>query len=248
MNIIDKNIKPDNHSTEIPFIVLTNVDGATRHISINKDIITIGRREDLNDISLTPDPEKLVTRYNHCTIEIRKSLPYVIDFSKNGTFIKRNNVVQRINGEALLQDNDVIMILASTENDENNYWKLYYNDPQATVIIDRYNHELIYDIIEARLFIRNQNASIEITSITPLEHKLLRFMISTNIQNDNKSVICEYDDIIAALWDDKYNHTTNEVNHIIASLRKKIEFDPTSPRFLINERGRGYRLINKPKN
>ena len=59
-------------------------------------------------------------------------------------------------------------------------------------------------------------------------------------------VMCTYDEIISALWEDAYSHTTNDVNHVVAALRKKIEDDHKTPKFLINIRGMGYRLNTNP--
>ena len=42
---------------------------------------------------------------------------------------------------------------------------------------------------------------------------------------------------------DKYSHTPNDINHIVAALRKKIEKDYKNPSILTNIRGLGYRFI-----
>lgn len=228
-----------------PYIILTTVEGKERKIVITEDKIIIGRLNDLNDISLEPDPQKLVTRYMHCSIEIKNSISWVVDnASKNGTFIKRNNIVQRVRGEFKLQDNDIIMILRCIGiNEPADYWELLYKDPLATENIDNYSPALVYDWIQAKLFIKKEEKQSEINSLTPLEHKLLRCMDQKNKNNQNIPVMCTYDELISALWEDIYSHTMNDVNHVVAGLRKKIEIDYKKPIFLVNIRGMGHRLI-----
>ena len=231
-----------------PFIVLSTIEGNESRIVINKDKIIIGRLDDLNDISLLPDPQQLVTRYMHCSIEIRNCTSWIVDnASKNGTFVKRRSVMQKVKGEIKLQDNDIIMILCSVgSNEPAKYWELLYKDPLATENIENYTPTLVYDWIQAKLFINKDEKLTEVNSLTPLEHKLLRYMDQKNKSNDNIPVMCTYDEIISTLWEDVYSHTTNDVNHVVAALRKKIENDYKTPKFLINIRGMGYRLITQP--
>lgn len=232
----------------IPHIEIQSIDATHKKILLSKEKTLIGRMEDINDISLQPDPQNLVTRYMHCFIEIRNSTGWLIDnASKNGTFLKRNSLVQKISGEIKLQDNDCIMILGEiNENEEPKYWQLTYIDPLATKDIVNEQTTIIYDWIQAKLTINCEGKQKVISNLTPLEHKLFRYMDQKNKQNNNVPVMCTYDELISALWDDIYAHTPNDVNHIVASLRKKIEKDFKNPVFLVNIRGLGYRFITNP--
>ncbi len=181
----------------------------------------------------------------HFFVEIRNSTGWLIDnASKNGTFLKRDNSMQKINGEIKLQDNDCIMILGEI-NDDNTvkYWELTFKDPLATKDIVMEQTTIVYDWVQAKLIINYEGKREAISNLTPLEHKLLRYMDQKNKHNNNVPVMCTYDELIAAIWDDIYSHTKNDVNHIVASLRKKIEKDPKNPLFLMNIRGLGYRFI-----
>jgi pSer/pThr/pTyr-binding forkhead associated (FHA) protein len=228
-----------------PYITITSLNGEQHKISVTKDKILIGRLPDINDISLQPDPQNLITRHMHCSVEIRNSIGWLIDnASKNGTFIKRNNIIQKLNGEIKLYDNDCIMILGSlNEQEPAKYWELIYKDPLATENIEKGKTILSYDWIQAKLFMNRDGKIDEVCSLTPIEHKLLRFMDQKNKLNNNAPVMCTYDELISAIWDDLYSHTANDVNHIIAALRKKIELDFKNPQFLTNVRGLGYRFI-----
>ncbi len=231
-----------------PYITIRSIDGVETRRVVDKDKIIIGRLEDLNDISLLPDPQQLVTRYMHCSIEVKNCTSWIIDnASKNGTFVKRQNSVQKVKGELKLQNDDIIMVLASIGVEEPaKYWELHYKDPLATENHENFKSGLCYDWVQAKLLIYKDNKVIEVGSLTPLEHKLLRFMDQKNKSNENIPVMCTFDELISALWDDAYEHTANDVNHIIAALRKKIEPDFKNPSYLVNIRGMGYRLITNP--
>jgi DNA-binding response OmpR family regulator len=225
--------------------VMPYLEGEQIKKILTKDKMLIGRVPEINDISLHPDPQNLITRYMHCFIEIRNSIAWLVDnASKNGTFIRRNNIMQKITGEIKLQNNDCIMILGKLNDHENvQYWELLYQDPLSTNDVENNKTNLIYDWIQAKLFMNKDGKHKEVCSLTPLEHKLLRFMDQKNKLNNNVPVMCTYDELIAAIWDDIYAHTANDVNHIVAALRKKIEPDFKSPVFLVNIRGLGYRFI-----
>jgi DNA-binding winged helix-turn-helix (wHTH) protein len=153
-------------------------------------------------------------------------------------------MIQKISGEIKLQDNDCIMILGEiNENEDPKYWQLTYIDPLATKDIIKGQATIVYDWIQAKLIISREGKQEIINSLTPLEHKLLRYMDQKNKQNNNVPVMCTYDELISAVWDDLYSHTPNDVNHIVAALRKKIEEDYKNPMFLTNIRGLGYRFI-----
>lgn len=241
-----KNTNKEQKSTGVmPFLILKSLNGNQTNFTISDEKLLIGRLPDVNDIALQPDPQSLVTRHMHCFIEIRNSTGWLIDnASKNGTFLNRNNMMQRISGEIKLQDNDCIMILGElNENGDPKYWRLTYIDPLATKDIVNEKTTIVYDWIQAKLIINSEGKQEIINSLTPLEHKLLRFMDQKNRHNNNVPVMCTYDELISALWDDIYSHTANDVNHIVAALRKKIEKDFKNPLFLTNIRGLGYRFV-----
>lgn len=239
-----KNAEKRN-SVLAPYLIFKSLNGDQTNFTITNERLLIGRLPDLNDIALQPDTQNLVTRHMHCFIEIRNSTGWLIDnASKNGTFLKRNSLLQKISGEIKLQDNDCIMILGEiNENEDPKYWQLTYIDPLATKDIVNEQTTIVYDWIQAKVIVTRDGKQEVINSLTPLEHKLLRYMDQKNKQNNNVPVMCTYDELISAIWDDVYSHTNNDVNHIIAALRKKIEKDYKNPEIIVNIRGIGYRFI-----
>jgi len=232
----------------VPYLLIGNNEKKKFKFPITKDKIIIGRLKNSNDISLEPDSQKLVTRYMHCSIELENNSYWIIDnASKNGTFIKKDEQVKKIIGKEKLSNNDLILILSNIDRDGNpNYWELDFKDPLSTndAKLITNNKTLEYDWIQAKLFINSGNHKVEVKGLTLQEHKLIRFMYQKNKSNGNISVMCSFEEIIGAVWEDiKITRSKNDVNHLIAALRKKLENDPDDPKFLISIRGMGYRLI-----
>ena len=244
-------MQKDNRTKKLiePFLEIKGPENIQFKFEI-KDVKTvIGRLGDANDIALEPDPQKLVTRYMHCSIELKNSVYWLIDNdSKNGTFLKRDNNNKKIEGEIKLQNHDLILVLAKINSESNpEYWEIEFNDPQATdeARLIKGEQYIEYDWVQAKLFIINGSIRSEIKGLSPQEHKLLRYMDQRNKNNNNVSVMCTYEELISAIWDEfSETRTKNDVNHLIWGLRKKIENDPQNPKFLQNIRGMGYRLIS----
>lgn len=76
--------------------------------------------------------------------------------------------------------------------------------------------------------------------LTPIEFALLTLLAS------NAGKVMTSDQIIARVWRDTPSTTSDTVRVHIASLRKKIEPDPSSPQFIITEPWIGYRFIAEP--
>ena len=96
-------------------IVLSVPGGATpRSIDLSGERATVGRLPDVNDIALHPDPELLVTRVGHCTLERAGARWYIVDGgSVNGTFLRRGGVLERLSERTALHDGDVVCVVAS---------------------------------------------------------------------------------------------------------------------------------------
>jgi two-component system KDP operon response regulator KdpE len=76
--------------------------------------------------------------------------------------------------------------------------------------------------------------------LTPTEYTLLELLAT----NAGKPIFTDY--IIARVWRDAPGTTAETVRVHMSTLRKKIEPDPSSPRYLITEPWVGYRFIAEP--
>jgi two-component system response regulator VicR len=104
--------------------------------------------------------------------------------------------------------------------------------PSATAPLRFGNGELIIDPVDRRAFVNNQDADL-----TPTEFELLLFMAQRPGQ------ILSSEHIFQNIW--PYDTETNieNVKWYVWRLRKKVEQSPSDPKYIITERGVGYRFI-----
>jgi two-component system, OmpR family, KDP operon response regulator KdpE len=76
-------------------------------------------------------------------------------------------------------------------------------------------------------------------SLTPTEYDVLRVLI----QNAGK--VLTHQQIIQLVWGSNYEADSHLLRVNISNLRRKIETDPSRPRYVITESGIGYRLIEQ---
>jgi two-component system KDP operon response regulator KdpE len=75
-------------------------------------------------------------------------------------------------------------------------------------------------------------------SLTPIEYDLLRLLA----QNEGK--LMTHPAILREIWGPAYREESNYLHVYISHLRHKIEPDPARPRYIHNQPGVGYRLVN----
>jgi two-component system KDP operon response regulator KdpE len=88
--------------------------------------------------------------------------------------------------------------------------------------IDRTHHEVFID-----------GCAIEMSAI---EYRLLICLL------DNAGRISTHQSLLTQVWGWEYVEETDYLKVYIHHLRKKIEPDPSQPRYIVTERGRGYRF------
>ena len=74
--------------------------------------------------------------------------------------------------------------------------------------------------------------------LTPREFELMRLFA----QNEGK--LLTHRTILREVWGPAYQSESSYLHVHISQLRRKIERDPTRPRYLLNEPGAGYRLVD----
>lgn len=235
-----------------PYLNVRGPDDQEFRVELSEDRCTIGRFCEFNDIGLEPDPQHLVTRKAHCSVERDADGWWVVDNgSVNRTFLRRESAVEVVTGRTLLTDGDHIRILGRlTEGGEALYWDLTFRDPLKTQPV---THEaapaatvcLKYDWIQAKLFRVNGVTHREITDLRPQEHKFVRYMDHRNRMNGQVPVMCSYEELIEAIWGKDSSQTETEVVHLVWELRQKIELNPKKPQFLQNVPKLGYRLVTE---
>lgn len=75
--------------------------------------------------------------------------------------------------------------------------------------------------------------------LSPSEFKLLRYLI------ENEGKICTKDEIITSIWGDQKSYegvTDQALDQIFYRVRKKVEKDPSNPKYIQTIKGLGYKL------
>jgi two-component system KDP operon response regulator KdpE len=75
-------------------------------------------------------------------------------------------------------------------------------------------------------------------SLTPIEYDLLRLLA------ENLGKLLTHPMILRAIWGPAFQEESNYLHVHVSHLRRKIEPDPTRPRYLLNQAGVGYRLVD----
>ena len=76
----------------------------------------------------------------------------------------------------------------------------------------------------------------EILKLTTTEYNLLSILV----KNEGRVLTHQY--LLKEVWGNSYSDQTQYLRVFVAQLRKKIEVDPNTPKFIITESGVGYRF------
>ncbi|MGD8812935.1 MAG: winged helix-turn-helix domain-containing protein [Anaerolineales bacterium] len=84
---------------------------------------------------------------------------------------------------------------------------------------------------------------VRIPVLTDLEFRLLQQLY------ERRDKITDKYRIVTSVWGEEYLGEVDDarVEKLVSRLRSKIEPDPTDPIYLITQRGRGYKLLSKPR-
>jgi two-component system KDP operon response regulator KdpE len=74
--------------------------------------------------------------------------------------------------------------------------------------------------------------------LTPIEYDLLRLLA------ENEGKLMTHPTILREIWGPAYREESNYLHVYVSHLRRKIEPDPARPRYILNQAGVGYRLVN----
>jgi two-component system, OmpR family, KDP operon response regulator KdpE len=74
--------------------------------------------------------------------------------------------------------------------------------------------------------------------LTPHEFKLLRLLVV------NRGKLLTHSSILREVWGRAYTDESHYLHVYVSQLRRKIEPEPTRPRYILTEPGAGYRLVD----
>lgn len=216
-----------------PKLMIKRKDGHYHELEWDRDTITIGR-DGANDIIID---HPLASR-RHARLERDEAGFSIRDLdSTNGTYLKRAQAVEgeRIAGACLLHNQDQVIIADTI---------ITFQDPEATVkgtlppeVLRAVREELRVDSRAKEVFIKGQLVE---PPLTVKEFQLLELLYT------RKGQVVSKDEIARNVWDyEVFDY--NAIDALVYRLRQRIETDPTSPRYLITQRGFGYKLITSPE-
>lgn len=78
----------------------------------------------------------------------------------------------------------------------------------------------------------------EIVKLRPTEYRLLYHLVQ------NAGWVITHDQLLAKVWGYEYRDEPHYVRLYINYLRKKLEEDPANPKYILTERGVGYRFVD----
>lgn len=94
--------------------------------------------------------------------------------------------------------------------------------------------DLSIDLAQRRVTIEDQEIKL-----TPTEYDIIKILA----QNAGKVLTHRY--LLKSVWGDTYSEDTHYIRVYIGQIRRKIEANPTQPKYIITESGVGYRLMPK---
>ncbi|MGC8786913.1 MAG: response regulator transcription factor [Anaerolineae bacterium] len=95
------------------------------------------------------------------------------------------------------------------------------------------NEELVIDA--DRMTVTRQGKPLD---LTPTELRLLILLA------ENEGRVLTHRQILENIWGSEYSDELDYVKLFIYRLRRKLEVDPEHPRYILSERGIGYRFVN----
>jgi two-component system, OmpR family, KDP operon response regulator KdpE len=99
--------------------------------------------------------------------------------------------------------------------------------------------EPVYEVGELRVDLEKQAVSFagRPVQLTPHEFRLLRLFVR------NEGKLLTHAAILRDVWGRGYADESHYLHVYVSQLRRKIEPDPTRPRYILTEPGAGYRLV-----
>ncbi|MEI8165650.1 MAG: winged helix-turn-helix domain-containing protein [Chloroflexales bacterium] len=210
-----------------PKLMIKREDGQYRELEWDRELITIGR-DGANNIVID---HPLASR-RHARLERTADGFAVRDLeSTNGTFVNQ----ERVEGLCHLHNQDQIIIADTV---------ISFQDPEATIkgvlppeLLRAVREELRVDSRTKEIYLKG---AILQPSLTVKEFQLLEMLYNRRGQVISK------DEIARQVWDyEVFDY--NAIDALVYRLRQRIEPDPAHPRYLVTQRGFGYKLVTTPE-
>jgi len=99
--------------------------------------------------------------------------------------------------------------------------------------------EPVVDVGPIRVDLQKESVTVDGRSVhlTPIEFRILRLFAA------NEGKLLTHRTILREVWGPAYGDESNYLHVYVSQLRRKLEPDPGSPRYLVTEPGAGYRFL-----
>ncbi|MGC9504360.1 FHA domain-containing protein [Baaleninema sp.] len=211
----------------IPYLVIQSPTGTEQTLELRDISYDIGRLPS-NHISLPEDPDSLITRIKHCTLNRKGGQWIISDNSTNGTSVELDGETINIHQRSIVLKSGAVILIHG--------WRITFNDPNATQkrhrkkkksqphpIYPKIQHSpLIYKISQATLYYQSGSQKKAIYC-RPQVNRMLRYMAQRNLDNKGEPILCEYQALIEAIWEDEEGHISQKINSLAREIRKIFE-------------------------
>jgi pSer/pThr/pTyr-binding forkhead associated (FHA) protein len=210
-----------------PKLTIKRQDGSYREIEWNTEAITIGR-DSANDLIVD---HPLASR-RHARLERDETGYYIRDLnSTNGTYINGEPVT----GANMLHHQDQVIVADTiiTFHDSD----ATARGPLPTEVMQAVQEELRVDSQTKNIYLNGQLLK---PPLTVKEFQLLELLYN------RKEQVVSKDEIARKVWDyEVFDY--NAIDALVYRVRQRIEPSPNTPRYLLTQRGFGYKLITSPE-
>jgi two-component system, OmpR family, KDP operon response regulator KdpE len=100
--------------------------------------------------------------------------------------------------------------------------------------------QTVVEVGDLRIDLERRHVTVhgEEVALTPIEYDLLRLLA------ENEGKLITHPAILREIWGPAYAEESNYLHVYVSHLRRKIEPDPARPRYILNQPGVGYRLVD----
>jgi len=102
--------------------------------------------------------------------------------------------------------------------------------PQTTVVVDE---RLSIDFARREVLVNGERVNLR-----PTEYRLLYHLVQ------NAGYVQTHQMLLTRVWGPEYRDESHYLRLYVTYLRQKIEEDPSSPKYILTERGVGYRFVD----
>jgi two-component system KDP operon response regulator KdpE len=112
----------------------------------------------------------------------------------------------------------------------------HYVTPTQAVSTTRIDDRLTVDFDRREVLVNGERISLR-----PTEYRLLYHLVQ------NAGFVMPHETLLAKVWGPEYRDESHYLRLYVTYLRQKIEEDPANPKYILTERGVGYRFMDFKK-